>query len=81
MGGKTRKLYFYDCHLVGWKNDFSATGSNPMSETLEITCAGVEDSNSNGVYSAYWRETFKDSTNETQTVNKENILKVKTKIS
>lgn len=52
-----------------------------MSETLEITCAGVEDSNSNGVYSAYWRETFKDSTNETQTVKKENILKVRTKIS
>jgi len=60
MGGKTRKLYFYDCHLVGWKNDFSSTGSNPMSETLEITCAGVEDSTSAGVYSAYWRETFKD---------------------
>ncbi|PZW36963.1 hypothetical protein LX95_02912 [Mesonia algae] len=60
MGGKTRKLYFYDCHLVGWKNDFSATGSNPMSETLEITCAGVEGSTSEAVYSSYWRETFKE---------------------
>lgn len=59
MGGKTRKLYFYDCHLVSWKNDFTATGSNPMSETLDITCAGVDDSTSAGVYSAYWRETFK----------------------
>jgi len=60
MGGKTRKLYFYDCHLVNWKNSFSSTGSNPMSETLDITCAGVEDSTSTGVYSAYWRETFKE---------------------
>ncbi|QCE42533.1 hypothetical protein E9099_14350 [Psychroserpens sp. NJDZ02] len=29
-----------------------------MSETLEITCAGVEDSTSEAVYSAYWRTTF-----------------------
>ncbi|QXP58266.1 type VI secretion system tube protein TssD [Olleya sp. HaHaR_3_96] len=58
IGGRTRKLYFYDCHLVNWKNAFSSTGSNPISETLEITCAGVEDSTSAGVYSAYWRETF-----------------------
>jgi len=60
LGGRTRKLYFYDCHLVNWKNAFSSTGSNPMSETLEITCAGVEDSTSEAVYSAYWRETYKE---------------------
>lgn len=60
LGGRTRKLYFYDCHLVNWKNAFSSTGSNPMSETLEITAGGMEDSNSAGVYSAYWRETFSD---------------------
>ena len=68
MGGKTRKLYFYDCHLVGWKNDFSSIGSNPMSETLEITCAGVEDSTSSAVYSAYWRETFKEDNVEATTL-------------
>ncbi len=71
IGGKTRKLYFYDCHLVGWKNDFSATGSNPMSETLNITCAGVEDSTSQAVYSAYWRETFKENNVEPTVINRE----------
>ncbi|MDO6761526.1 type VI secretion system tube protein TssD [Tamlana sp. 2_MG-2023] len=58
LGGKTRKLYFYDCHLVNWKNAFSSSGSEPMAETLEITSAGVEASSSEGVYSATWRETF-----------------------
>ena len=58
LGGKTRKIFFYDCHLVNWKTNFSSTGSDPMTETLEITCAGVEDSNSSGVYSASWRVTY-----------------------
>ncbi len=58
MGGKTRKLYFYDCHLVNWINDFSSTDNQPMSETLNITAAGVKDSNSCTEYSAYWRTTF-----------------------
>ncbi len=60
VGGKTRKIFFYDCHLVNWKTNFSSTGSDPMTETLEITCAGVEDSNSFGVYSASWRKTYKE---------------------
>ncbi len=64
VGGKTRKIFFYDCHLVNWKTNFSSTGSDPMTETLEITCAGVEDSNSFGVYSASWRTTFKEDTVE-----------------
>lgn len=60
VGGKTRKIYFFDAHLVSWNNDFSSTGSNPMTEILEITAAGVEDTNSHAVYSAYWRETFRE---------------------
>jgi len=82
LGGRTRKLYFYDCHLVNWKNAFSSIGSNPMSETLEITCAGVEDSNSNGVNSAYWRETYpEDNSQENHNNNQTTELKVKTNIS
>ncbi len=60
MGKKTRKLYFYDCHLLHWGNHFSSTGNEPMSETLNISAAGVKDSNSTAEYSAYWRETFAD---------------------
>jgi len=58
LGGKTRKLYFYDCHLVNWINDFFSTGNEPMNETLKITAAGVKDSNSMEEYSANWRVTF-----------------------
>ncbi|MDC1162544.1 type VI secretion system tube protein TssD [Tenacibaculum sp.] len=72
LGGRTRKLYFYDCHLVNWKNAFSSTGSNPMSETLEITCAGVEDSTSEAVYSSYWRETFPHQEVEPTTLDSNN---------
>ena len=58
LGGKTRKLYFYDCHLVNWNNHFSSIGNQPMSEKLHITAAGVRDSNSTSEYSAYWRTTY-----------------------
>ncbi len=60
MGRKTRKLYFYDYHLLHWGNHFSSTGNEPMSETLNISAAGVKDSNSTAEYSAYWRTTFKN---------------------
>ncbi|GAA0871116.1 hypothetical protein GCM10009117_02610 [Gangjinia marincola] len=61
MGGKTRKIYFYDCHLVDWKTHFSASGSKkPMSESLQISAGGLKDSNSMVEYSNYWRETYQN---------------------
>ncbi len=69
LGGKTRKLYFYDCHLVNWINDFSSTDNQPMSETLNITAAGVKDSNFSTEYSAYWRTTFTQQEVEPTTIN------------
>ncbi len=71
MGGKTRKLYFYDCHLVNWINSFSSIGNQPMSETLEITAAGVKESNSSTEYSAYWRTTFPSNNVEATTRSEE----------
>ncbi len=62
LGTKTRKLFFYDCHLVGWRNHFSAIGKQPMTETLKITCGGVKDSSSDGEYSAHWRTTYTSNT-------------------
>lgn len=58
MGGKTRKLYFYDCHLLNWDNYFSSTGDQPMSETLTISAGGVKDDTFLTEYSASWRTTF-----------------------
>ncbi len=61
-GGRTRKIKLFDAHLVTWKTNFSAIDNQPMSETLFITAAGVEDSHSAGVYSAKWRKTFNNDT-------------------
>ncbi len=71
LGGRTRKLYFYDAHLVFWENHFSSTGNQPMYETLEIKAAGVEDSTSSGKYSAYWRTTFPQQATEPTTIESE----------
>lgn len=61
MGSKTRKIVLYDCHLLHWRNDFLSTGTDPLQETLYVSCAGVKDSNSSTQYDAYWRQTY-DST-------------------
>ncbi len=71
LGGKTRKLYFYDCHLLHWENHFASSGNRPMSETLHISAAGVKDSNSTAEYSAYWRTTFSQQKVEATVVNNE----------
>ncbi len=68
MGGKTRKMYFYDCHLLHWDNHFSSTGNEPMSEILHISAAGVKGSNSTAEYSAYWRTTYPQQTVEPTTI-------------
>jgi len=70
LGGKTRILYFFDAHLVKWDVNFTSIGSNPMTETLYITCAGVKDSESTVEYEAYWRETYFDNIPVT-TINNE----------
>ncbi len=72
MGGKTRKIYFYDCHLLQWDNHFSSTGNQPMTETLHISAAGVKDSNSRAEYSTYWRTTFRQQDIEKVTVEEGN---------
>ncbi len=68
LGGKTRKLYFYDCHLLHWENHFASSGNRPMGETLHISAAGVKDSNSTAEYSAYWRTTYPQQTVEPTTI-------------
>jgi len=60
--GKTRKLYFYDAHLVKWQVNYNSTGNKPMTETLYITAAGIKDGAALTEYTAYWRETFTSNT-------------------
>ena len=58
MGGRTRKIKLYDCHLLKWNNQFRAEGTQPMHEILHISAGGVKDNNSRTEYSAPWRKTF-----------------------
>ena len=58
LGGSTRIIKLFDCHLLNWHNNFSSEGTAPMHEVLHISAAGVKDTNSSAEYSAYWRTTF-----------------------
>lgn len=60
LDGRTRRLYFFDSHLIGWKHNFSSTGTLPLTEQLTITAAGVKDSTTEEEYSMYWRTTYPD---------------------
>lgn len=71
LGGRTRKISFYDAHLVHLDAHFSATSNMPASETLTITAAGVEDTFSAGVYAASWRTTFNESEVEATVIQQE----------
>ena len=81
LGGRTRTIKFYDCHLVKWRNNFSSEGTAPMHEVLHITAAGVKDSNSSAEYSAYWRKTYDHDEIEEQTNNKKQEIKGKTQLN
>ncbi|WP_346881593.1 type VI secretion system tube protein TssD [uncultured Algibacter sp.] len=70
LGSKTRKLYFYDCHLLHWKNNFRALGKQPMSEKLSISCGGVKDSQFGAEYSAHWRVTYPSNNVVATTINR-----------
>lgn len=58
MDGKTRKVKFIDSELVEHTTQYTHNTKEPLTETFFITSAGVEDSNSAGIYSAHWRVTF-----------------------
>ncbi len=72
-GGRSRRIKLFDAHLVTWKTNFSAVDNRPMSETLFITAAGVEDTHSAGVYSAKWRKTFDQVVSEVTPVETEPV--------
>lgn len=58
LNGSTRTLYLSDVYLVSYKFNFISTGKTPSTITLELACGGIEDSNSDGKYSAHWRKTY-----------------------
>ncbi|MBL3658892.1 type VI secretion system tube protein TssD [Fulvivirga sediminis] len=58
LGSKSRRIHFYDCHVVVNRTSFVSQGNSPMSESLLITAGGVKDSASSTEYSTFWRKTF-----------------------
>ncbi|PKV52809.1 hypothetical protein ATE84_4936 [Aquimarina sp. MAR_2010_214] len=56
-GSRTRKVRFVDCYVTYDGTDFKANGREPLTETLLITAAGIEDSHSQGKYTTPRRVT------------------------
>ncbi|PKV51715.1 hypothetical protein ATE84_3813 [Aquimarina sp. MAR_2010_214] len=56
-GGRTRSIRFVDCYVTLDHTEFKANGREPLTETILITAAGIEDSHSQGKYTTSRRET------------------------
>lgn len=69
---KTRIIAMYDCHVVYHSTNYHHQSNEPLTESLEITCGGLEDSwYPSTVISKHWRETFPQSNSNTTIVNEE----------
>ena len=56
---KTRIISMYDCHVVYCRTSFNSTDNQPITDTVHITCGGVEDSYyPSTVYQEHWRVTY-----------------------
>jgi len=71
LGTRIRKIKLYDAHLIALNTNFSSTSEEPLSETLTITAAGLEDSFSAGVYSSSWRVTYPQEETTATTIEEE----------
>ena len=68
---KTRIISMYDCHVVYCRTSFNSTDNQPITDTVHITCGGVEDSYyPSTVYEEHWRVTYPN-TDETTEENTE----------
>jgi hypothetical protein len=56
-GSRTRRIRFVDCYVTLDHTEFKANGTDPLTETITITAAGIEDSHSQGKYTTPRRET------------------------
>ena len=63
---KTRIISMYDCHVVYCRTSFNSTDNQPITDTVHITCGGVEDSYyPSTVYEEHWRVTYPNNGGET----------------
>ncbi|PKV48880.1 hypothetical protein ATE84_0896 [Aquimarina sp. MAR_2010_214] len=56
-GRRTRRIRFVDCYVTFDSIHFKANDTDPLTETLLITAAGIEDSHSQGKYTTPRQET------------------------
>ncbi|TPN83856.1 type VI secretion system tube protein TssD [Aquimarina algicola] len=57
MNGKSHTLYLIDAIVIKFTTIYKADGTTPVAEKIQITAAGLKDSNSPEEYSAGWRVT------------------------
>ncbi len=78
LGSRTRRIRFVDCYVTYDSTQFKADGIEPLTETILITAAGIEDSHSQGKYTTPRRKTEFLSEQVTATakedIQKESIL-------
>ena len=56
---KTRYIKLYDCHVVKHKANYNHRSNEPFTETIKLTCGGIEDSwYPATVYEEHWRVTY-----------------------
>ena len=56
---KTRFIKLYDCHVVKHKANYNHRSNEPFTETIKLTCGGIEDSwYPATVYEEHWRVTY-----------------------
>lgn len=62
LGTKTKKVHFIDAHCINYHEHFDSTGTVAMTISLNITAAGVKDSNSSEQFEEYWLTTRSNTT-------------------
>ena len=72
---KTRIISMYDCHVVYCRTSFNSSDNQPITDTVHITCGGVEDSYyPSTVYEEHWRITYPNNGEETVTDEEPKII-------
>jgi len=63
LGSKSRKIYLVDCNCVNYNEEFDATSKTPQTLRLELTCGGLEESDTS--FSETWRKTYPNTATST----------------
>jgi len=69
--GKSRTIYFADCHLLEFQESFEAAGGIPASVYLTIAPGGVKDARTGTIYTNHWMQSDFEGDDTTPITEKE----------